>query len=181
MLLVWFVIAAIPIGYILKGRLRNYINDPLNLVFFPVLAFMIEASFGKLTDITGKPSEIWLPWAVCFEYLLLALFISFNIRRKGMKLLGIATVLNFAVISLNGFRMPVISTIYDIPELASLVERIHNGNIPEYVIVEKGAPLWFLGDIIPIASGLASIGDIFMAIGMLVLIVGLMRTPEKKA
>lgn len=178
MLLVYFVIAAIPIGYILGGRLRNIGNTPLRFVLLPCASFLLEGSFGYLSDCLNAPASAWLGWAVCLEYLLLALFIWFNRRLRGMKLLGIATLVNFIVISANGFRMPVSPLIYDNPDLAGLIARIESGALPEYVLVDWNGPLWFLGDTIPIFGGLASIGDLLMALGILILIVHMMRTPK---
>ena len=177
MLLVYFVIAAIPLGYLLKGRLRNYLHAPLRMEFLPVLAFALEACFGRIGPMTGLEAAQWLPWAVCAEYALLTAFILLNIRRRGVKLLAVATAMNFAVISANGFRMPVSPRVFDYPALAPLIERIQSGDIPEYVLADWDAPLLFLGDVLPIAGGLASVGDLFMAAGMLVLIVHLMRSP----
>ena len=180
MLLVYFVIGAIPIGYLLGGRLSNYLHAPLDLVLLPSLALMVEASFGWLVAMEGLAPAEWLCWAVCLEYSLLALFILSNWRRKGMKMLCAATVANFAVIAANGFRMPVTPIIERYPELSVFAERIIAGELPEYVLVSWDAPLWFLGDTIPMFGGLASVGDIQMAVGMMQLIVGLMRTKPKK-
>ena len=180
MLLVYFVIGAIPIGYLLGGKLSNYLHAPLDLVMLPSLAFLVEASFGKLVELEGLAPSEWLCWAVSLEYSLLALFILTNWKRKGMKMLGAATLANFAVIAANGFRMPVTPIIERYPELAVFSQRIMAGELPEYVLVSWDGPLWFLGDTIPMFGGLASVGDILMAIGMMQLIVGLMRTKPKK-
>jgi len=176
MLLVYVVLGAIPVGYLLGGRLSNYLNAPLRCVLLPCAAFLTEASFGYLT---GRfDPACWLGPAVCFEYVLLGGFVWVNRRRKGMKLLGAATLTNFAVIAANGFRMPVTPVIERYPELAAFSERIASGNLPEYVLVSWDAPLWFLGDTIPMFGGIASAGDLLMAAGMLLLIVGVMRKKE---
>ena len=178
MLLVYFVIAAIPIGYLLGGRLRNYLRNPLKFVLLPCVALLIEASFGWIDAHIGLDTQQWLGWAVCLEYALLGVFIWQNRKLRGVKLLGLATLTNFIVMLANGFRMPVTPLIYEYPALASFVERIQAGELPEYVLVDWNAPLWFLGDTIPIFGGLASIGDLLMAVGILVIIVGLMKSPE---
>jgi hypothetical protein len=77
--------------------------------------------------------------------------------------------------------MPVTPIIERYPELTVFSERIIAGELPEYVLVSWDGPLWFLGDTIPMFGGLASVGDILMAIGMLQLIVGLMKAkPENE-
>ena len=88
---------------------------------------------------------------------------------------ALATALNFAVIACNGFSMPVTPIVYDYPALASLIDRIEAGALPEYALVGWDAPLWFLGDTIPLFGGLASAGDLLMAAGMFLLIFDLLR------
>ena len=76
--------------------------------------------------------------------------------------------------------MPVTPVIERYPALSVFAERIAAGELPEYVLVSWDAPLWFLGDTIPMFGGLASMGDILLAAGMLLLVVGLMRQkPEE--
>lgn len=175
MLLVYFVAAAVPIGYLLGGRLRNYSNAPLRMVLLPCAAFLIEASFGLIGRATQLPPEKWLGWAVCAEYLLLALFIWFNRDQKGVKLLGAATVANFAVISANGFRMPITPLVYENAALADIIRRVQSGELVEYTLVDWNGPLWFLGDTLPMFGGLASVGDLMMAAAILIIIVTKMK------
>ena len=104
MLLVYGIVAAILIGYLMGGRARNYLAQPLRGVLLPALALAIEACFGLLAK-RWEPA-LWLGWATCAEYALLAAFVALNFRRRGTKLLALATALNFAVIACNGFSMP---------------------------------------------------------------------------
>lgn len=175
MLLVYFVIAAVPLGYLLGGRLRNYLNAPLKMALLPCIALLIESSLNRIADFLPFPVSAWLGYVVCAEYLLLAVFVWLNRHHRGMKLLGASTAVNFSVIAANGFRMPVTPIIYEFPELASFVQRIEAGELPEYVLVGWDGPLWFLGDTIPIFGGLASVGDILMAASILLIIVFLMK------
>ena len=175
MLLAYCVMAAVAAGYLLGGRLINYLNAPLKLVFLPCLAFLIEASFGYIGELTQLPSKTWLLYAVMAEYILLAVFIWANRERRGVKLLGIATLANFAAISANGFRMPVSPLIYKYPSLSHFVTRIQTGDLPEYVLVDWNGPLWFLGDTIPLFDGLASVGDLLMAAALFTIIFNFMK------
>lgn len=179
MLLVYFIVVAIPIGYLRGGRLSNYLNRPLRWILLPCLAFLVEASFGFIAARVNAPASRWLGFAVCIEYLLLAAFIWKNRARRGIGLMGLATVCNFVVIAANGFRMPVSPLIYDYPKYAPLIERIQSGALPEYVLVDWNGPLWFLGDTIPLFGGLASVGDLLMGAGLVLLIVHLMKSPEQ--
>ena len=176
MLLVYFVIGAIPIGYLMGGRLGNCLKAPLKFLWLPFIALMIEAAFGPMTELIPLPPSAWLRFAVCAEYFALFLFTWFNRKQRGMKLLSLSTLTNFVVISANGFRMPVTPLIHENPHLAHFVERIQSGALPEYVLVDWDAPFWYLGDTIVIFGGLASVGDFLMAAAMLVIIVSLMKT-----
>ena len=181
MLLVYCVAAAVLVGYLTGGRLSNYLNAPLKLVLLPCLAFAIEATFGHIGKWTSLPPEKWLPVTVCAEYLLLAVFIWCNRSSRGVKLLGAATVVNFAAISANGFRMPVSPLIYNYPAMSGFVDRIRSGDLPEYVLVGWDGPLWFLGDTIPLFDGLASIGDLLMAAALVVIFIHLMKAQPAEA
>jgi len=175
MLLVYCIFAAVLLGYLTGGRLGNYINAPLNMVLLPSIAFLIEASFGLLSNQSAIPASIWLPCAVCAEYIILALFVWVNRHYRGVKLLGISTAVNFAAMAVNGFRMPVSPLIYNYPEMAGFIERIESGRLAEYILVDWNAPLWFLGDTIPLFSGLASVGDLLMAAALFLIVFFMMK------
>ncbi|HIS91868.1 MAG TPA: DUF5317 domain-containing protein [Candidatus Alectryocaccomicrobium excrementavium] len=179
MLLVYGVAAAILAGYLTGGRARNYLLQPLRGVLLPALALAIEACFGLLAA-RWDPAR-WLGLATCAEYALLAAFLALNFRQRGVKLLALATALNFAVIALNGFSMPVTPIVYEDPNLAVWITRIESGALPEYTLVGWDAPLWFLGDTIPLLGGLASVGDLLMAAGMFLLVFDLMRQKPASA
>ena len=182
MLLVYFVIAAIPLGYLAGGSLKNIKYARLQLIILPIAAFLLEASFVWIDKLMDGPASLWLGKAVRLEYLLLTLFIWINHRIRGMDMLGAATLVNYIVISANGFRMPVTPIIYEYPELHRFVERIQSGALPEYVLVDWNAPFWFLGDTLPLGKGLASIGDLMMALGVMMVVITMMKAkrPRRK-
>jgi hypothetical protein len=178
MILIYFVLAAIPLSFLCGGKLKYIAENPLRLIWLPPLAFAIEAACPLLKDRIQLPLAQWQWIAVLFEYLLLFLFCFLNWKRKPVRLIALACFLNFFVIAWYGFRMPVAPIIYEFPDMAYTLDRIRSGDIFEYVLAEKGAPFLFLGDaiIIPfIHSGLASIGDIFLGCGVSWLIFEWMR------
>lgn len=176
MLLVYFVIAALPIGYLMGGSLNNIKHARLRLAILPCAAFLLEASIGLIGQFLDAPPSAWLPKLVRLEYLLLTAFIWLNHRMRGMDMLGAATLINYIVIAANGYRMPVTPLIYEYPKLYHFVERIQTGGLPEYVLVGWDGPLWFLGDTLPLGNGLASIGDLLMALGVMIIIIDMMLT-----
>lgn len=184
MMLIYFVLAAIPLSLLCGGKLKYIVDNPMHLIWLPPLAFAIEAFFPLMKDRIQLPLNQWLWIAVLLEYVLLFLFCFLNWKRKSVRIIALACFLNFFVIAWYGFRMPVAPTINEFPEMASTLARIQSGEIFEYVLVEKNAPFLFLGDAIVIPfmhSGLASIGDLFLGFGVSWLIFEWMRPlPTKK-
>lgn len=177
MLLIFFVVAAVPIGYLARGRLSNYANAPLDWVMLPALAFLLEAFLPKLTGLIPLPLDLLLCIAVSAEYLLLALFVLANRRSRGIKLLGLGCLMNFLAIAFNGFRMPVSPIIHRFPDAAAMAETIRSGEVIRYTLVGWDAPFWFFGDTIPLLGGLASAGDLIMGIAIMLIIIFKMKAP----
>ena len=101
-----------------------------------------------------------------------------------MLLIGLASLSNLAAMCCNGFRMPVSSAVYDYPVFASFVARVSAGELPEYVIVNHTAPLWFLGDVIPVPyvlPGMASVGDVLLGVVIFLLMQQLMGLGKGKS
>lgn len=185
MILVYFILLAIPLSFLCGGRLKYIAEHPMRLIFLPPLAFALEAIAPLLRGKIPLLESQWIWIAVLLEYVLLFLFCFLNWRTKAVRLIAIACFLNFFVILWYGFRMPVAPIIHDYPPMASFVTRIESGELFEYVLVPYGSPLLFLGDaiVLPfIHNGLASIGDIFLGAGVAWLIFTWMRPlpPRKK-
>jgi hypothetical protein len=111
---------------------------------------------------------------VC-SYILLIVFVAFNLRRPGIALIGLGISLNFGAIVANGGLMPIT------PEAV-----LRTGDLPIDAVVGEWLPgskdvllerdevrLWFLGDRLTwdtISSVLRafSIGDVVIFAGLLV-------------
>ena len=138
-----------------------------------IVAYALEFSFGALENILPWPPSSWLGIAVCVEYALIFAFVWLNRARRSFWAIAAGSILNFVVIAANGFRMPISPVVYDYPQFANIIERVGGGEMVEYVLVGWDGPLWWLGDTIPvlfITPGLASIGDIALAVGVFILI-----------
>jgi len=171
------------IGYVRYGSLKGLANMRLNWPLLVFFAFMMEASTYYLT--------VWFPdffprnqWLVSsLQYILLFIFISRNTQETSIAILGMGMLLNFFAISFNLGRMPVSEIIYDIPQFANTLEKINSGRLPEYFIMQGGEPFWFFGDVLPVpfmGIGIASIGDIFLAVGIFILIQKYMISARPK-
>ena len=169
MILVYLLALAVAVGYLRGGRLKGYLQKPLRGVVWPVAGFLIESSFAWLPRVVPGPPLRWLWLAVAVEYLCLFVFLFLNRDERALRLAALGTAANLAAMAANQMRMPVSPAIFDFPSLAGFVERVQSGEWIEYVLVGWDAPLWWLGDTIPIpwgVPGVASVGDFLMGAGL---------------
>ena len=178
MILVWVLLAAVLIGYVRGGRLSHYLDAPLRGIFLPVAAFLMEAAIPLWQRLFGA-AENWLALEVLMQYALLFAFCGLNRERKlPMILIALASACNLAAMAANGFCMPVSPVIYENAVFASFIADVQSGRLCEYTLVDFGAPLWFLGDTIPItvlSPGVASVGDFLLGAGVFALIQNIMK------
>jgi len=125
---------------------------------------------------------------VLFSYIVLIGFVTLNLRRIGISIIGIGLLLNFIAISANGGLMPVTP------------ETLARGDFPDDVTIGQWVPgskdvlleredvrLWALGDRYVLDSGPAtlaySVGDAFILGGLLVFLAEMLlpRISRKQA
>ncbi len=174
------VAIGIILGFIRHGKLRglvSYMRGPILLV----LSLLLEASTGILTKNFPWvfPKYLWI--VVIVQYAFIFAFFILNCRKWPIAIMAMGVLLNFAVIISNGGRMPVSPVVHEIPAYAETVQRISEGLVPEYFIMDYKVTFWFFGDIILIpGAGFSSIGDIIMAIGMVFFIfIGMISARPK--
>lgn len=113
-----------------------------------------------------------------FGFLFLGLF--FNLHHRPAWLILIGSILNFAAITLNSGSMPVDLSVLQNSGLNNMLTSINSGVLPNYISIEEarsftvylgkyiGLPAWYpLRDVL-------SIGDIFVSIGLFLLIESMM-------
>lgn len=179
-----FVALSIPVGYLLGGKLKNIKNYTTRALGLPIAAFLLEAAAPFLRKLISAPVSQWHWMIVVAEYLLLFLFCFFNRGVKAVWVIFLACLLNFFVIALFGFQMPVAPYAREIPQMAAVIARIESGEYFRYTMAAASDPFWWLGDVIlvPIRfiGGLASIGDVLLGLGCGAMFVGWMRTEAKQ-
>ncbi|MDD3212582.1 MAG: DUF5317 family protein [Eubacteriales bacterium] len=169
MILVYLLVLAVVVGYLRGGRLNGYLQKPLKGIILPVAGFLIEGSLAWLPGVLLAPPLRWLWVVVAAEYLCLFTFLFLNRDERAFWLVALGTATNFAAMAFHQFRMPVSPVIFDFSSLAAFVERVRSGELVEYVLVGWNAPLWWLGDCIPVpwlVPGVASVGDFLMGAGL---------------
>jgi len=143
-------------------------------LYLPFLAFAAEFLLSR----GGFPEWFVFP----FEYGLLLWFVLANIKGRGSwpYWIGAGTILNFAVISANGFYMPVWPSFFADSGKSELIEALLNGDIFGYTVVDAGTRLPFLADVVGFSFygdliGFASIGDLLLLVGACILLYKVIR------
>jgi hypothetical protein len=180
MILILFLLAGLILGLIKKRSFTLCAPNLPNNLILPILAFSIEALFSS--------DPVYPSWMVLLTaYGLLFWFCISNIRKGTWSMLVfIGTLMNFAVISANGFRMPVLAGTFERIIKAPIMTALSRGEVFGYVLADSHTRLLFLSDIIAINPfghlfGFASIGDIVMGAGICILayqIVGSKPLPQ---
>jgi hypothetical protein len=163
------IVAAIALGYILGGRIRNLENIMLRGVYLIFISFGLE-----LTIVMCMRKGLLRIGTTTFlldvvMYLILLIFVMLNRSNICIIIMGVGFLLNAIPIFLNGGAMPVSQEAIKIAGLNSNI-----GSEGLYTIIDSSTRMWFLGDVIPISfisNFIVSIGDIFTAIGLILLII----------
>ena len=185
MIIAGFIILSIPVGYLLGGKLGNVKNYTTRALGLPITAFLLESAAPFLRNLISLPVTQWHWILVTAEYLLLFSFCVLNRRTKAVWLIFAACVLNYFVIALYNFQMPVSPYAAELPQMAAIIAKIESGEYFRYTLASASDPFWFLGDIIVVPlryiGGLASIGDVLLGLGSGALFCSWMLTEPQKA
>lgn len=170
------VILGLAIGIARKGRISNLASIRIRGWFMILFAIILQLMlfFKDALPIIGKYSRnIYIASAI-----LILLTIIFNLNKKGMWLILIGALLNFIVMMLNGFQMPIHFEGLRLAGLEKMIEGIKAGDIINYMALEN-INNWtrYLAKFIvipkpyPLAK-VISIGDIVMSLGIILFIQG---------
>ncbi len=172
MLLLIFLLAGLLIGQLRGGGLSGLVRMGLRAPWLVLLPFLVEFSFRFLPPDMLARIPYGLYVMQCLRFVPLLLFVLLNLRNWRIVVVGLGVAMNFAVILANGAQMPISSHALDYPQLSAQVQRVLQGAVPEYVLMDAQtlAPLWFFGDILIVpfpVIGFASVGDVVLGIGTL--------------
>ncbi len=175
MTLLIFIIAGLVIGMARGGGLSGLVGIGLRGVWLVFLAALAEFAITVLPPFMPWLFPEFLIPAQIIRFLPLVVFVLINIRKYGVWVAALGLALNITVIAANGWRMPVAWQAPMLPGMERVVQRIADGTIPEYFVMPGPyeANLWFLSDILPChigVSGYASVGDVILGVGLLLLI-----------
>ncbi len=171
-MLLFCTLCALVTGWCLGGRLSRFERAGLEWFPLPMAAVLCQSLSGYLPELP------FTPFLLLLSYLLLFVFLWHN-RHLSVSVfcLWAGSLLNLIVIAANGFRMPVS------PQALSALSAkgaaaLTAGEIPMYRAADSAAHLLFLGDIfwfpVPFFRGFASIGDLFLCLGVFSLLMTVM-------
>lgn len=164
---------------LIRNRGRLEFNRAIHL---RGLAFIFVALLMQIVEVYGSDSfnpaeRLAIRAALLMVSLLcLLLVIVLNWAYRAIRLLGLGLGLNGLVMMLNGGFMPITPEMLVLIGQRSLVSTLEPGNFvdrsKDILLYASQTRLWFLSDIFPIPPiGVAfSIGDVFVAIGLFLLI-----------
>ncbi|MEG2288971.1 MAG: DUF5317 family protein [Clostridium sp.] len=164
------IVLAIIIGYLLKGRLGNLNNLRFTSLYLVIIGFSIEL----IMKILLKNEFLGIGYFTYFfniiMYGLIMIFIVVNRKNKMVLIIGLGLLLNAIVIFSNNCTMPIGTRAMGFLGVSGNVEI--KGL---YSILTNETNFKILADIIPYKvlryGGIASIGDIIIAIGVMGIII----------
>lgn len=172
------------IGKLRGGKVRNLENLYIKGWYLFVLSFLLEIiSLLIVSRIDGNLSKLIennFFYIHIFIYLLLIIGLIMNFKETGFKITLFGAILNLLPLFLNKGKMPVSIKALKYSKLYTQLSLLDEGRLMTHTLADRGTRLVFLGDIIPISKPypfpkIISIGDIFIGIGLFLLIQTYMK------
>lgn len=167
------------IGILRGGNLRNFSNLRLRGLWWALVAFALQLAL-LLTPLGPLLGPAVAPLHT-LTYALLLIPIVLNFHVPGMRLIAVGLALNVVAIVANGGFMPIsadaLRSMRAEGELVVLEER---GWSRKSVLATESSRLLFLSDWVPVpvVRRLVSPGDLVVALGGLVLVMGVMGSRQ---
>ena len=171
-----FVLLGLLIGFFRAGGISGLARIPLRAPWLIAVSLLLQAAIAVGGPRFPDLYNAYILYLQAARFLPLLLFALLNVRVWQVALAGVGVALNCAVILTNGGRMPISWTVLANPALTQSVQRVLQGNLPDYMVMTApdGAKLWFLGDMLAYrvgsAVGYASAGDLLLGVGVMLLI-----------
>jgi len=183
-MLVDFLIISIVVGLLRGGRIRDLAKIPIKNVELFFLSFAIRylplILKGPLLNIAVNFN--WLFVTISYMFLLFTLISNKHI--KALRLVAFGVFLNYLVILLNGWKMPVSLWAVNITGLQGLKELLFDTDYLYHTVLDSSTRLPFLADVIPMPPPypkprIFSIGDLVMSLGLFLSIQKYMKPLTK--
>ncbi len=166
------LIVGIAVGLFRGGSVKKLKTAQIRMPALLILAFLIQVlvSFMLLAGSSFFINQRLIFYALSYGLLFAALFT--NLNSKAVWLIVLGSLLNFAVIFLNGGTLPIAVEALEKAGFNNRLELIQAGRLVQYQLTEgSGSWLAFLGKrltppaIYPIRQ-VFSIGDVLISLGV---------------
>jgi len=145
-----------------------------------LVAFLLK---GALLLLAARHVDEVLPYSGAFNVAVLVLLLAGALLNRGLPgapLFVAGFLLNLVVISAFGGHMPVLVP-PDVHNAGRAVAELGSGRDPVHMLLTERRGAWFLGDVIYLPAlgraSLVSVGDCFLAAGLVWLIIAASRRP----
>lgn len=178
-MLIESMVSSLAVGKARGGKLKNIGNINLEKYYLFIIGFGLEFLsvflHSKELGVFGELLDKYFIIIHSISYLLIFIGLIFNFNKKSMILIFIGTLLNYIVIVVNGGQMPVLGDGLKYLGLDGYFDMLRNDAIITHTLISEKTKLFFLGDIIPTPKfypmpKMISIGDVFIGIGIFILI-----------
>lgn len=185
MIFVLFILAGLILGLATGGRLSHLMEREPRGLWLLVLAALINVFGGfiawKIAPIA--PAVRIAALAGVYGLVGWVLWTTPGFWRPALVLITLGGLLNFLVMAANAGQMPVDLNLLRAAGKPHLAERIGRGQAFRHAPLAPETPLGFLGDVIPLPRpfNVPSPGDLFLGVGLMLLVWHGVRTPSPKA
>jgi len=181
-LLLAVVVISVFLGYVLGGRLHRL--EALRPRWWGLVILGLGIQFIPLPEGDVGTDLVVRTAVLSLSYTLLVAFALLNVRMPGMFLVVIGLACNFAVIAVNGGMPASADALIDSGQEDVLAYLREEGADKHHLLTDKDE-LTFLADVIPVPQPIGqaiSVGDVFVYVGLIWLIVAAMRgwTPSER-
>lgn len=161
------------------GGLSQMAGSEVAWLALPIGSFLLEAAFQAASRLVLIPSPVRAA-QILLQYAGLLAFALRNVKWDvGAPIAGVGAAMNFCVIAVNGFQMPVSRAAAMAAGQEAGIAKLIAGEIYGYTMQDAATRLPLLGDVIPLAGGFASLGDLVL-IAAAVRIFYAMMLPNKQ-
>jgi hypothetical protein len=170
------VVFGVIIGLVRNGSLRNISILKIRGWYLVLFAFLVQIFTVVLPDLSIVASHGKYFYVASATLIIVTLLI--NLNKKAMWIILIGALLNFIVVFINDFKMPIYIEGLKLAGMQHMVDGIVSGDITNYMPLDQVAN-WTkrLGKYIVIPkpypmAKVISIGDIFMSFGIIFFVQG---------
>lgn len=151
------IILGLALSFAAGGSMRRLASVQVEGEWLMLTLFLVQAVARQMAGDFGSLGL--LVWAACSVALLLLLIRQVRLRGLGLAALGVG--LNALVVLLNS-GMPVVVSAGSLAEARAAVA----SSAGFYNLADARTLLPLLGDVLPVGTGLASLGDLLLAAGV---------------